>query len=525
MTSIRKLVGVLCLATCFSLPSNAQETYTSENLVNGTWHGTVTNTSVSGGEGSHTQGSGPVPIYNPNTNTITWSYSQYSALNIIGVNAALSAAGTGIRISGYNYSWEYYNQDFNRGSLTAITQQYGSSGTVLEQYSYSLARTTNGWTLYSGTQRYNNEYDLASLGNFALYFVGRDDRFWAGYYGPMVRNPSISFNYTVGAAQPEPDPCASPYSLSCPQNFVSYSEPEPVIETAPMATNEPVQQVVEASPQSSQQASVQQSSQSTPIESASAQESSGSRVSTSTVLSILSREQARVGAVERSTVEATVEQSALQALQATQDAESIAAGAQAESISISISAQESSQSGGTASNFTSNDSASSSTLTSSSSGTRGADTPLITNVQNEEIKTDLSSTIELTASNSHNQESNFASEETKNDAVSVSGFSATDILKQETNVSREETQREQKTETVKQNVQNNELAGNVTLASLGATPQGFQAYSITMPDSSFYAPKEIYRNQRTVDNPAGRRLFGGSDRMHQEMVDQQYKRN
>jgi hypothetical protein len=450
---------------------------------------------VSGGEGSHTQGSGPVPIYNPNTNTITWSYSQYSALNIIGVNAALSAAGTGIRISGYNYSWEYYNQDFNRGSLTAITQQYSSSGGLLEQYSYSLARTTDGWTLYSGTQRYNNEYDLASLGNFALYFVGRDDRFWSGYYGPMVRNPSISFNYTVGAAQPEPDPCASPYSLSCPQNFVSYSEPDPVIETAPMVTNEPVQEVVEASPQ---QTSIQQSSQSTPTESASAQESSGSRVSTSTVLNILSREQARVGAVERSTVEATVEQSALQALQATQDAESIAAGAQAESISISISAQESSQSGGTASNFTSSDSASSSISTSGSSGPRGADTQSIADSQTEE---------------------------TRNDAVSVSGFSATDVLKQETNVSREETQREQKTETVRQNVPNNELAGNVTLASLGATPQGFQAYSITMPDSSFYAPKEIYRNQRTVDNPAGRRLFGGSDRMHQEMVDQQYKRN
>jgi len=463
MTFTKRLALALCLATCFSLPSKAQD-YTTDNLVNGTWHGTVTNTSVSGGDGSHTQGSGPVPIYNPNTNTITWSYSQYSALNIIGVNAALSAAGTGIRISGYNYSWEYYNQDFNRGILSAITQQYSSSGTVLEQYSYALPQTTGGWTQYSGTQTYSNQYELKNLGNFALYFVGRDDRFWAGYYGPMVRNPSISFNYTVGAAQPEPDPCASPYSLSCPQNFVSYSEPEPVIQTAPMATNEPVQQVVEASPQSSQQASVQQSSQSTPIESASAQQSSGSRVSLSTVLNILSREQARVGAVEKSTVETSVEQSVTQALQATE---------QAESTSLSIVLQQS-QSGGTAeSNFSSIDSTSSSSSTS----------------------------------------------------ISSSSFSATDILNQDSNVSREETQREQKTETVNRNVPNNELAGNVTLASLGATPQGFQAYSITMPDSSFYAPKEIYRNQRTVDNPAGRRLFGGSDRMHQEMVDQQYKGN
>jgi hypothetical protein len=454
MTSTRRLALALCLATCFSLPSKAQD-YTTDNLVNGTWHGTVTNTSVSGGDGSHTQGSGPVPIYNPDTNTITWSYSQYSALNIIGVNAALSAAGTGIRISGYNYSWEYYNQDFNRGSLTAITQQYSSSGGLLEQYSYSLARTTDGWTQYSGTQRYNNEYDLASLGNFALYFVGRDDRFWAGYYGPMVRNPSISFNYTVGAAQPESDPCASPYSLSCPQSSLSFSEPT----VAPVSTNEPMQELVEASPQ---QTSVQQSSQSTPTESASLQESSGSRVSLSTVLSILSREQARVGAVEKSTVETSVEQSVTQALQATE---------QAESTSLSIALQQS-QSGGTAeSNFSLIDS---------------------------------------------NSQSSSAS-------ISSFSFSATDILNQDSNVSREETQREQKTETVKQNVPNNELAGNVTLASLGATPQGFQAYSIGMTDSTFYEPKEIYRNQRTVDNPAGRRLFGGSDRLHQQMVDEQYR--
>jgi hypothetical protein len=106
--------------------------------------------------------------------------------------------------------------------------------------------------------------------------------------------------------------------------------------------------------------------------------------------------------------------------------------------------------------------------------------------------------------------------------VSVSGFSAVDLLKQETNVSIDQDTNEQRPQTVRRDVPNNELSGNVTIASLGSQPQGFQAYSITMPDSVFYAPREIYRNQRTIDNPAGRRLFGSSDRLHQEMVDQQY---
>ena len=43
-----------------------------------------------------------------------------------------------------------------------------------------------------------------------------------------------------------------------------------------------------------------------------------------------------------------------------------------------------------------------------------------------------------------------------------------------------------------------------------------------MPDVAFYAPKEIYKNQKVTDNV--RLLRGlGSDRLHQEMVNRQYK--
>jgi hypothetical protein len=81
---------------------------------------------------------------------------------------------------------------------------------------------------------------------------------------------------------------------------------------------------------------------------------------------------------------------------------------------------------------------------------------------------------------------------------------------------------EQKTESVNRNVQPNELAGNVDIARMATQPQGYQAYSMMMPDVAFYAPKEIYKNQVNVDNV--RLLRGlGSDRLHQEMVNQQYK--
>jgi len=84
---------------------------------------------------------------------------------------------------------------------------------------------------------------------------------------------------------------------------------------------------------------------------------------------------------------------------------------------------------------------------------------------------------------------------------------------------------QQQTSTVNRNVQSNELAGGVDLASMATVPQGFNAYSFVLKDAAFYEPKEVYKNQKTVDNVRLLRgLTGGSDRLHQEMVDQQYKR-
>jgi hypothetical protein len=64
----------------------------------------------------------------------------------------------------------------------------------------------------------------------------------------------------------------------------------------------------------------------------------------------------------------------------------------------------------------------------------------------------------------------------------------------------------------------------VVMAAMGFVP-GFDNYGrATLPDATGYRPFEIYRGQRNIDNPAGRRFLTGADRMHEEMVDQQYTR-
>jgi hypothetical protein len=58
---------------------------------------------------------------------------------------------------------------------------------------------------------------------------------------------------------------------------------------------------------------------------------------------------------------------------------------------------------------------------------------------------------------------------------------------------------------------------------MGFVP-GFDNYNkAILPDAVGYRPFEIYRGQQNIDNPAGRRFLTGADRLHQEMVDSQYR--
>jgi hypothetical protein len=112
----------------------------------------------------------------------------------------------------------------------------------------------------------------------------------------------------------------------------------------------------------------------------------------------------------------------------------------------------------------------------------------------------------------------------QNEGIKIGGRSALNDAMEQRPMLSIATAQEQKTDAVNKNVQPNELAGKVDIASMATQPTGYQAYSMMMPDVAFYAPKEIYKNQVNVDNT--RLLRGlGSDRLHQEMVNQQYKGN
>lgn len=64
---------------------------------------------------------------------------------------------------------------------------------------------------------------------------------------------------------------------------------------------------------------------------------------------------------------------------------------------------------------------------------------------------------------------------------------------------------------------------NVVIQAMGFTP-GFDQYGKgVVPDSQFYRPFTVYGGQKNIDNRTGLRMFGGSDRTHEEMIDSQYQ--
>jgi hypothetical protein len=67
---------------------------------------------------------------------------------------------------------------------------------------------------------------------------------------------------------------------------------------------------------------------------------------------------------------------------------------------------------------------------------------------------------------------------------------------------------------------------NVVIQAMGFTP-GFDVYNnARIPDvKQFYKPYQVYGGQVNVDNKnISRRLMSGSDKLHQDMVDEQYNR-
>ena len=211
---LRAVLATIFAVFATAMPVQAQEQTTPNVITTTTQQGVAgvqqswTGFTVTGSTGGGFSG-GNQPGYNTSTGQFMFGYSQGTIGYTMAINSALS--GSGVQVGGIEYGLTYLNQDFSRGTLTVNASILSNTGVTLQSYSHNLPQTTNGWTQWNQTQTFSNPYSLANLGNATLSFTGKDDRSWAGYYGPQFKDPYLRFNYTA-------DPCVGNprYSPSCP---------------------------------------------------------------------------------------------------------------------------------------------------------------------------------------------------------------------------------------------------------------------------------------------------------------------
>ncbi len=454
-----KLRALLLALVCTF--AQAQDVLETTNLVNmWSWQGVDY---PNPGIFSQCCSGGPNAAMNTSTNTLRFSYGFSTAYQTWQIDSVLP--GSGIKISGFKYSWQIDNSGETQGTISANVRFASNTGALLENYNYSYG-PTNGLTQYSGTELFASSYPISSLGQVGLAFIGKDASWWAGYYGPRVRDPSLSLLYTAGAAPPPPPPLIpAPVAATITTSEVVVAPTETLVtETVTMF---PTTSAAVADPTT---ITTLISSPAAPVAASVAptsgpQKAGGGPTASAAVSMVLRNNAAQQAALQNSNLATSVQQS-----------------------------QQSTQDNGTSSGTSSSDSVALGMSSFSTASRQASESMSSMDAANPTSTRNLLGM--MTVKPVDNEQQEREDRQARATASQSSSASAVGV----------------------------ELGTGVSLAALATTPSGYSTYSVQIIEqTAFYAPKEIYRNQRTVDNDRVRQgLSSRSDSLHQSIVDSQY---
>jgi hypothetical protein len=460
--------------------------------------------------------------------------------------------------------------------LTAYVNIYNNTNSkVLEAYNYDLNRRYN-WTQFNYSETFKTPYAAPNVGNAVYGFIGKDNNFWTGPYGPEITAVNFSLKYSV-------DPCTTNAlsSPSCPGYLAALAKlaPTPVAASPEIAAAAPPATVaiappsappVQEAPQQAQpgpaqpgtptagpapqQAASQPSANNQQLRAGEVADSGGggksSPVSLSSVLNMISSNQDKTSSLEKSVVQAADAQAFSAGETAKQQAEKIAGDMQSQSMSNVGGSAGVGQVAGTQSSVTQTQgsmvSLQGNQQSSNASNAARIQQSINSSVSSQSNVLNFTGTTTQQSSyqNTTRQETTVAmvtpqvsyslvtpiraSSQPQVEIPMLEGIkfgvkNAVDSAMESKPFMPQMNDTSQQNDGVKKNVDNNELAGNITIESIAKQPANYSQYFFMIPDVAFYAPKEIYRNQKTVDNVRALRQMS-SDRLHQQMVDQQYRR-
>jgi hypothetical protein len=522
---------------------------------------------------------GPSPMIRPDGN-INFSYGLGNLYQYANVAKSLPYSGTNLVTTGFLFSWSSKNgngwDDGRLDQLSAYVNLYDKGGsTILESYNYNLNFIHN-WTTYNWSQDWTKLRRPNEVSNVQFGFVGMDNNYWAGPYGPEITNVSFQLKY-------KPDPCVNNplYSPDCPKfqealqkNLTTTTNNDVVkIEDTTYTVTPTYQEQSKPKPLDKQDLFEKEPGV---AESEFREELRPIDVNIDRLIATLIKiddNQQREQRISLDASTAAVQETEKLTQQVVKQAEQTASkfarlssetGVNTQQQAVISTTNKDSKSQQSLSLFQAPTSNSSSTFQLQGSPQQfnvlqnpNQQTTSVAVTVSQDSKTKQQSTIASNITNQANTQEvvNTATIiNNSNNLVQSLGNNATsflqlvslnpllgqtqDIPTQQSNfltnkadplnsvlesrLVTEEAKQDNKPSTVQQNVQDNEIAGNLSISNIAQIPIGFNSYLITLADASFYQPKEIYRNQRTVDN---RRALQNlrSDQLHEQMINQQWR--
>jgi hypothetical protein len=528
---------------------------------------------------------GPNAMIRPDGN-INFSYGLTNLYQNVNVAKALPYSGTNLVTTGYRFEWTSKNgngwDDGRLDQLSAYVNLYDKGGsTILESYNYNLNFIHN-WSTFTWDQNWNKLRRPNEVSNVQFGFVGMDNNYWAGPYGPEINNVSFQLKY-------KPDPCVNNplFSPDCPKFQETLQKNLASATTSTDTSTASKEQDTQQNPPPEPIATAKHGPIDDPLKEKDdilgkeegATEHVETVVNIDRLIDTLIKIQDNQHKEEKITMDAAssaIKETERTSQQTTKQAEQIASRLTRQSIEQSMMQQETFKmensskdnkglqslsmfqapttislgtfqlpgtqnqlnmlQGPNAQNTTINlggpvneqqtktNQVSIFSLQNQSTQSESVATvvSLLQNnnqFSNQNISTVGSSNLSLTSLanplagqliETPTLQSNFLTNKT--DPINS-------IIEAKPNI--QDKKEETNTQQVKLNVQDNDAASGVSIDSIARTPIGFNSYMVALTDASFYSPKEIYRNQKTVDNVRALRQLA-SDRLHQQMVDQQY---
>ena len=186
--------------------------YRTPNLIEGDkWDG-ATYGADPGGCCASISGSGA--LYDTTTDTILFSYGMDTIQQVIAINQVF--ANTGISVDGYTYDMMFKRIENNGGRTDELYVDIiikDANGNEVEDKTYNLSGLPNQqWEYFSAMQLFPNHYSDPQ--NATVRIRGKDGGFWAGYYGPEIKDVDFRLIYRSDPCGADPlyDPSCSGYA-------------------------------------------------------------------------------------------------------------------------------------------------------------------------------------------------------------------------------------------------------------------------------------------------------------------------